>query len=168
MFIVGYLGEGRAAKVLFEQESGSENYRKIKEEKQTDTRTSENSIAEYNSRLSLCLGTKQREDYTSETFIAFRMTDILNDFHVSQTDKYGALPAHITSDTSNVQAGITNGFMVRTLTPLECERLQGFPDGWTDNQSDAQRYKQLGNAVCIPVIKWLGERILENEVLDIR
>ena len=50
---------------------------------------------------------------------------------------------------------------VRRLTPLECERLQGFPDGWTEGQSDAQRYKQLGNAVAVPVIEWIGKRIME-------
>lgn len=50
---------------------------------------------------------------------------------------------------------------VRRLTPTECERLQGFPDGWTDNQSDTQRYKQLGNAVCVPVSEWIGKRIME-------
>ena len=48
---------------------------------------------------------------------------------------------------------------VRRLTPLECERLQGFPDGWTDGQSDTQRYKQLGNAVAVPVVEWLARRI---------
>jgi DNA (cytosine-5)-methyltransferase 1 len=49
---------------------------------------------------------------------------------------------------------------VRRLTPTECERLQGFPDGWTEGQSDAQRYKQLGNAVAVPVAEWIGHRIL--------
>ena len=49
---------------------------------------------------------------------------------------------------------------VRRLTPTECERLQGFPDGWTEGQSDAQRYKQLGNAVAVPVAEWIGRRIL--------
>jgi len=49
---------------------------------------------------------------------------------------------------------------VRRLTPLECERLQGFPDGWTDGQSDTQRYKQLGNAVAVPVAEWIGRRIM--------
>ncbi len=48
---------------------------------------------------------------------------------------------------------------IRRLTPLECERLQGFPDGWTEGVSDTQRYKQLGNAVTVPVIRFLGERI---------
>jgi site-specific DNA-cytosine methylase len=41
---------------------------------------------------------------------------------------------------------------IRRLTPLECERLQGFPDGWTDGLSDTQRYKTLGNAVTTNVV----------------
>tara|TARA_R100000664_G_C2729159_1_gene120195 strand:- start:132 stop:1142 length:1011 start_codon:yes stop_codon:yes gene_type:complete len=48
---------------------------------------------------------------------------------------------------------------IRRLTPTECERLQGFPDGWTDEQSDTQRYKQLGNAVSVPVVKAVMERL---------
>jgi site-specific DNA-cytosine methylase len=52
---------------------------------------------------------------------------------------------------------------VRRLTPLECERLQGFPDGWTDipGNSDTQRYRQLGNAVAVPVAEWLMRRIAD-------
>lgn len=49
---------------------------------------------------------------------------------------------------------------VRRLTPRECERLQGFPDDWTAGQSDAARYKQLGNAVCVNVAEWLGHRLM--------
>ena len=52
---------------------------------------------------------------------------------------------------------------VRRLTPMECERLQGFPDGWTDGQADTQRYKQLGNAVAVPVVQWIMKRIKDNE-----
>ncbi len=48
---------------------------------------------------------------------------------------------------------------VRKLTPLECERLQGFPDGWTEGVSDTQRYRQLGNAVAVPVAEWVLSRI---------
>jgi DNA (cytosine-5)-methyltransferase 1 len=51
--------------------------------------------------------------------------------------------------------------MVRRLTPLECERLQGFPDGWTEGFSDNRRYKMLGNAVAVPVVEWIGRRIME-------
>jgi site-specific DNA-cytosine methylase len=50
---------------------------------------------------------------------------------------------------------------VRRLTPVECERLQGFPDGWTDGQSDSARYRQLGNAVTVPVAEWIGRRLIE-------
>jgi DNA (cytosine-5)-methyltransferase 1 len=52
---------------------------------------------------------------------------------------------------------------VRRLTPTECERLQGFPDGWTDGQQDTQRYKQLGNAVSVNVAEWIGKRIMEYD-----
>lgn len=63
-----------------------------------------------------------------------------------------------TLSTTRVEQVISVG--VRRLTPTECERLQGFPDGWTDGQSDAQRYKQLGNAVAVPVAEWIGRRII--------
>ena len=47
---------------------------------------------------------------------------------------------------------------LRKLTPTECERLQGFPDSWTEGQSDTQRYKQLGNAVTVPMVQIIAER----------
>jgi DNA (cytosine-5)-methyltransferase 1 len=61
--------------------------------------------------------------------------------------------------------------VVRRLTPTECERLQGFPDGWTAqrwdwkkeclvDQADSSRYKQLGNAVAVPVVSWIAERLV--------
>ena len=49
---------------------------------------------------------------------------------------------------------------VRRLTPLECERLQGFPDGWTDIGADSHRYRQLGNAVAVPVAQWIARRMM--------
>jgi DNA (cytosine-5)-methyltransferase 1 len=55
---------------------------------------------------------------------------------------------------------------VRRLTPIECERLQGFPDGWSDGQSDSVRYRQLGNAVAVPVAGWIARRILMVEGED--
>ena len=63
-----------------------------------------------------------------------------------------------TIDGANT-GGINISSKIRRLTPIECERLQGFPDGWTDGQSDTQRYKQLGNAVSVPVVKSIIERI---------
>ena len=72
-----------------------------------------------------------------------------------------------------LQAGKQHGVGVRRLTPTECERLQGFPDGWTclcqplesyDPMTcacpDGPRYRALGNAVTVNVIEWLGARII--------
>jgi len=50
---------------------------------------------------------------------------------------------------------------VRRLTPIECERLQGFPDDWTAGQSDSNRYKQMGNAVAVPVVEWIIQNIVD-------
>lgn len=57
--------------------------------------------------------------------------------------------------------GLADGVGVRRLIPLECERLQGFPDGWTEGQSDTARYRMLGNAVAVPVIEWIAKRLVE-------
>jgi DNA (cytosine-5)-methyltransferase 1 len=69
----------------------------------------------------------------------------------------------------NGNGSATNGSLfanhnmaVRRLTPTECERLQGFPDGYTnikDKCPDGPRYKALGNSMAVPVMKWIGERI---------
>ena len=57
-------------------------------------------------------------------------------------------------------------YIVRRLMPVECERLQGFPDGYTDipwpnaeHAPDSHRYKALGNSMAVPVMRWIGERI---------
>lgn len=77
-----------------------------------------------------------------------------------------------TQDQTLLQPGQA-GYVVRRLTPTECERLQGFPDGWTDigewvdskgktrKTSDGNRYKALGNSFAVPVVRWLGERLQE-------
>lgn len=51
---------------------------------------------------------------------------------------------------------------VRRLTPMECERLQGFPDYWAASLSDAQRYKALGNAVTVNVAEWIAKRLIKE------
>ena len=65
--------------------------------------------------------------------------------------------------------------VVRRLTPLECERLQGYPDGWTDigdwvdskgkthkGESDSPRYKALGNSIALPFWEWMANRIVNE------
>lgn len=79
--------------------------------------------------------------------------DIADTLDVSALVKRQTMP-----DKGRFAAVITSG--VRRLTPLECERLMGFPDGWTEGQSDSHRYRQLGNAVVVPVAEYLGHRIV--------
>jgi DNA (cytosine-5)-methyltransferase 1 len=61
-----------------------------------------------------------------------------------------------------------NKMRVRRLTPIECERLQGFPDNYTNTptSSDTTRYRALGNSMAVPVMAWIGKQIkmIENEV----
>jgi DNA (cytosine-5)-methyltransferase 1 len=78
--------------------------------------------------------------------------------HVAPT-----LPA---SDGGNRTPTLLNGMAVRRLTPVECERLQGFPDNYTEipwrgktETPDGPRYKALGNSMAVPVMKWIGEGI---------
>lgn len=49
---------------------------------------------------------------------------------------------------------------VRRLTPVECERLMGWPDDWTANQTDGHRYRQCGNGVASPVAEWIGRQLV--------
>lgn len=56
--------------------------------------------------------------------------------------------------------GVATEQTVRRLTPVECERLQGFPDDWTSGQADSNRYKQMGNAVAVPVVEWIVSRMV--------
>ena len=66
-------------------------------------------------------------------------------------------------DTTASMLDIDNGVSIRRLTPIECERLQGFPDNWTDGQSDTQRYKQCGNAVSVCVTQAIFEKVYKTK-----
>ncbi len=62
--------------------------------------------------------------------------------------------------------GVATSMQVRRLTPVECERLQGFPDNYTNipwrkkpESPDGPRYKALGNSMAVPVMAWIGNRI---------
>tara|TARA_Y100001973_G_scaffold52701_1_gene78019 strand:- start:223 stop:1323 length:1101 start_codon:yes stop_codon:yes gene_type:complete len=66
-----------------------------------------------------------------------------------------------TLDTASNQATIQDT-SIRRLTPTECERLQGFPDGWTDHLSDTQRYKQMGNAITVDVAEAIYRKLYKE------
>jgi DNA (cytosine-5)-methyltransferase 1 len=65
-----------------------------------------------------------------------------------------------TLDTGMQQHTLTKDMQVRRLTPTECERLQGFPDGWTEGLSDTQRYKTLGNAVTVNLVNVVAKKLM--------
>jgi DNA (cytosine-5)-methyltransferase 1 len=58
--------------------------------------------------------------------------------------------------------GEINKLGIRRMTPIEWERLQGFPDGWTEGVADGQRYRQLGNSVSVPVIKAVSKKLIQE------
>ena len=91
---------------------------------------------------------------------------------LTYSDYKGAGNQYINGDKCVVE----NKEQVRRLTPLECERLQGFPDDWTlipyrgkpaGECPDTPRYKALGNSMAVPVMRWIGERIaLAERVIE--
>jgi len=84
-----------------------------------------------------------------------------NSIRLLQPDKQNTQPEGDKSDSPNSirRTSYTDGARIRRLTPTECERLQGFPDGWTEGISDTQRYKCLGNAVTVNVVQAIMERM---------
>jgi hypothetical protein len=87
-----------------------------------------------------------------------------NTFSATETETSLTLQGHLPSPQSHhAQLFLAETSTVRRLTPVECERLQGFPDGWTDGQADSNRYKQMGNAVAVPVVEWIISRMVGND-----
>jgi DNA (cytosine-5)-methyltransferase 1 len=83
-------------------------------------------------------------------------------------DESGVAPV-LRAEAGDNQLAIATPIAVRRLTPVECERLQGFPDGYTnipwrkaDESPDGPRYKALGNSWAVPVVAWIGQRIQDQ------
>ena len=95
-------------------------------------------------------------DTRATTLILFEATRV-DDVRIH--DKVsGTVPTYWGTGGSRVPYWNTNP--IRRLTPTECERLQGFPDNWTEGQADSHRYKQMGNAVAVPVVSWIVNRLM--------
>ena len=101
--------------------------------------------------------------------------------HYSDRPRMGGEPSDVVH-TLSAQAAmgdssphVATAMRVRRLTPTECERLQGFPDGWTQvpyrgkPASDGPRYKAIGNSMAVPVMAWIGRRIAEvNTIISLK
>lgn len=89
--------------------------------------------------------------------------------HIIENDLAGCITKNSGGggETQNPAFVVQHHMAVRRLTPVECERLQGFPDGYTDiklngkQTPDGGRYKALGNSMAVPVMAWIGKRIQE-------
>ena len=114
-------------------------------------------------RADVASACKQR-DYKDSTDLVIGIDGECNAY----IEQYGTLRAHA---SCGAEETLMHRMVVRRLTPLECERLQGFPDGWTDigdytdstgkkrKTSDSARYKALGNSIALPFWRWMFGRM---------
>lgn len=114
--------------------------------------------------LSGALSANQGSQQT--TYVCETANTKSNGLMAGESDVMNTLDTRETSAVAPIAA--SPAMVVRRLTPTECERLQGFPDGWTkipykgkpaDECPDGPRYKAIGNSMAVPVMRWIGERI---------
>jgi len=193
VFVVGHLGSWQSsAQVLFEPESLSGHTKKSKRKEQNNSNTFVPSIA--NCLQTTCNDYSRADGFNMiakvyETHPADSRVKEMGEICQTVTSRWGTgggnVPIAIqdirainksqngkgwndsnisyTVDTHATQ-GVLSEALVRRLTPIECERLQGFPDDYTnikDNCPDSHRYKAMGNSMAVPVMKWIGQRINE-------
>lgn len=150
VFVVGHIGNrcDLAAKVLFEQESLRRNITSRAEAK------------------------KETSGAIGKSINYFRRGGNYK-YHVDE--KSSTLRCTTANDCFDLI--LDNGRKIRRITPIECERLQGFPDNWTqiewrgksaDQCPDALRYKAIGNSMAVPVMRWIGNRIKNIEKSEIQ
>jgi len=183
IFIVGCLGDnGRTpAEILAIAESRSGYFESFEQKRQNITSDASKSTGDDSRSLIHTFSKSRRaqnaEDY--ETWLQRGVVPTLNDFDNKTSTRATVLflfeatrvddvrihkdvsptvPTYWGTGGSRVPYWSTNP--IRRLTPVECERLQGFPDNWTAGQTDGHRYKQMGNAVAVPVVDWIIRRLV--------
>ena len=147
IFIVGFLGDRgeRAAEVLAFEEGRRRYFRtRGKEEPRITVGSPKRTANDLIHTFSKARRAQSVEDY--ETWVERDFTNTLNSFDNA-------------TEVRATELVVSQG-RVRRLMPIEMERLQGFPDNWTDGQADSNRYKQMGNAVSVPVAQWIAQRML--------
>jgi DNA (cytosine-5)-methyltransferase 1 len=190
VFVVGYLADWkRAAAVLFERESLSGHPAPSREAGQKvaptvtqgapfsrtgNQRVETEAYVPDGPAKCLTSGVGQRYDFESASqgdSVSEHVTPTLDK---SKTPAVGTLTRASSAGGTVTQQDINAGHIlydnlkVRRLTPTECERLQGFPDNYTQipyrnkpaqSCPDGPRYKAMGNSMAVPVMRWIGERI---------
>jgi DNA (cytosine-5)-methyltransferase 1 len=170
VFVVGYLGDWRpTAKVLFESESLSGNIKTIKKYEQKNTIENGTSVKQYCTKIAPTI-TSSASGWSRPGNVATEP-----DTYIAVDTYNGTIQGNVTATMTADMAGPTHSgpkvmhnMVVRRLTEVECERLQGFPDNYTnikENCPGGPRYKALGNSMAVPVMRWIGERINNYERL---
>lgn len=149
VFIVADLAGERASKILNLHTDLRGDIRKRESERKNSVSSFSNLFDEYDNEYPQTVR-KSRKAQTNkdyETWIQTNYANTLNLFDVRQRSSV------LVIESEN---------RTRYLTPVECERLQGFPDNWTEGLSDSARYNQMGNAVTVNVAEWVAKNIKEN------
>jgi DNA (cytosine-5)-methyltransferase 1 len=190
--LVADFGGLTAPEILFERDCVSRDTAKGEEQRERVAGTTEKSvdpavnnlkvmtmqaIGEYTD-AGVCSSLKQR-DYKDHTDLVLCIGNGQEN-EAARPDKV-CKPLNCIEDTMKIVVydnadhhNARNGAVVRKLTPLECERLQGYPDGWTDigdwvdsrgkthkGDSDSPRYKALGNSIALPFWQWMAARMVQ-------
>jgi DNA (cytosine-5)-methyltransferase 1 len=191
VFVVGYLGDWRrSAAVLFERESLLGNPAPSREEGETvahpvapsltasgrgvertgESRGQDPVVAIACNEVAPAVTTDPPFSRTGNERVECEAIVPMQAFQVANCLTH-RMHKGINTTVDEGQTPVLEPYGVRRLTPTECERLQGFPDGFTqipyrgkpaDKCPDGPRYKALGNSMAVPVMRWIGERI--NEV----
>jgi DNA (cytosine-5)-methyltransferase 1 len=173
VFVVGYLGDWRrAAAVLFERESLSGNPAPSREEgEKVATAVEVSSGSDPELMATLCA--KDNEKWGCNQWVNEGKAVIGFQSTANACDA-AAAGINVSPTLKTDPMAVASNLSVRRLTPTECERLQGFPDGFTqipwrgkepENCPDGPRYKALGNSMAVPVMSWIGQRIQAVEDL---
>jgi DNA (cytosine-5)-methyltransferase 1 len=176
VFVIASIGNEPFKKVLTEFESSGGDFKTLGKKRERIAEDSEGSVRAF---------VKAKRAQTvedNETWIEGETVPTLNAFDIGDTRATTAIIQPVLFQGNRVgdprfyENGVSPTVMsrwgtggnnvpltlektVRRLTPIECERLQGFPDNWTADQADSNRYKQMGNAVTVPVVEWIGKRL---------
>ena len=158
VFIVGHLGNGCAREVLSvrgnDQETNGSQIEMIKDS--TDDTLYATTISSTQDHATVMTETSPALNCKHEQIMVYTSrTHSKNWQRVQKRHTTWTL-----GTTSQRDFGLLDGTRIRRLTPVECERLQGFPDGWTEGHSDTQRYKMCGNAVTVPVVEYILRYLL--------
>jgi COG0270: site-specific DNA methylase len=162
VFLVAGSRNRRVAQILFEQPGESGNLKQGRKKREESAAFIESSFGTY--RKSDIGGTVKKTGGAlsggSETLIVVHgRQDPVSSMTAYALDRQGA---------GNTNVILASSGKVRRLTPLECERLQGFPDNYTritwrnkpaEQCPDAPRYMAIGNSMAVPVMRWIGERV---------